>query len=484
MPAPFFRQIRGVFRKAALPLAVKWTMVIGALIALVMSVLGWLLITLQDRVHTAEIEIFGGTIVQQFAHSASEPLLAEDQLALEGLVNRQLKNRNLVGSVVSGIKQLHIAAGTNPEKLPDPSKPYYWTDRSKPNIKRPLVTFSNPILFNKIKAGEAYITLDRAFLDSYRQTIINVIAGATLLLIVIASFLTYGLSRQLARPISRLAEAGQSESSEEPAYSTYTDRRDEIGQVYSHFQRMSTGLLQKQQVEEALARYVSPKVAEKILANLSDTRLANSQIKGSVLFCDIVGFTRMSEHLPPDQVAELLNLYLGNIAEAAQHSHGMVDKFIGDAAMILFGAPDPDPHHATHAVRCACLIVALIDRINRNRHLNHEQPIQVRIGINSGDMLAGNIGIPERLEYTVIGDTVNVASRLCDRAPTSGILISEATASPHAVRNTVDLTLQAPINVKGRKEPVSTLLVNAPKDKFARRLAATVKKIRNSQETA
>jgi adenylate cyclase len=225
---------------------------------------------------------------------------------------------------------------------------------------------------------------------------------------------------------------------------------------------MSAGLLEKRQVEEALSRYVSPIVAEKILANLSQPRLANQEIIGSVLFCDIVGFTELSEDLPPDEVADLLNLYLGAIAQAAQQCKGFVDKFIGDSAMILFGVPEETPDHAARAVRCAWLIQALVHRINQLRKTEAKEPIKLRIAINSGPMLAGNIGIPDRLEYTVVGDTVNLASRLCCLAPADGIMLGETTGAQAEVKEMVELHRQPPIKVRGRRTLVTPAIVGNP----------------------
>jgi adenylate cyclase len=252
------------------------------------------------------------------------------------------------------------------------------------------------------------------------------------------------------------------------------NRQDEIGQVYAHFDRMTAGMLEKRQVEEALSRYVSPVVAEKILSNLSQPRLANQEMEGSVLFCDIVGFTQLSEDLPADEVADLLNLYLGAIAEAAHRCRGVVDKFIGDSAMILFGVPEPDKQHGLQAIRCAWLIQAIVRHINNLRRQEGKEPIMLRIGINSGLMLAGNIGIPDRLEYTVVGDTVNLASRLCSAAPADGIMLSETTAEFPLVGTMVELHRQPALKIRGRKTLVKPSIVGTPSREFGQWLMRTI----------
>ena len=451
-------------RNAPLPIAIKWTISFGALITLVMITLGWILITQQNSMHMREVEEFGKVLVDQLAYSASEPLLADDEFNLQGLISRQTKNRDVVGAAIIGSKDLRVESGAVPRpkagKTSESPLSWSWVDEN--GLQHPVITFASPINFKDVVAGQAQITLDRGFLDHHRRRIIHIIGYATLGLILIAGILSYLLSRHLSLPIKVLAQAGQQREPLSLLSNSNEERRDEIGQIYAHFNRMSAGLLEKHQVEEALSRYVSPVIADKILSNLSHPRLNNQELEGSVMFCDIVGFTELSEDLPPDEVASLLNIYLGAIAEAAQRCRGFVDKFIGDSAMILFGVPNEDPAHAEQAIRCAWLIHALVRHINKVRLHKGEDPIKLRIAVNSGLMLAGNIGIPARLEYTVVGDTVNLASRLCDLAPADGILLGETTAAMPGVSAMVELYSQAPVKIRGRRTLVTPSIAGTP----------------------
>lgn len=453
-----------LFRNSPLPIAIKWTISIGALITLIMITLWWLLTSQQASLHIREVEGFGKVLVEQLAHSASEPLLADDQFNLQGLVRRQTQNRNVLGAAVIKAKGLREDSGIIPQTIPDEhaKTSFIWNWKDENNRKHSAISFVSPIIFRDVVAGQAVITLDREFLDQYQWKTTRIIGYATLGLLLIAGILSYMLSRRLSRPFTVLAQAGHQREPANLISHKHGNRQDEIGQIYAHFDRMSAGLLEKRQVEEALSRYVSPMVAEKILSNLSQPRLANQEIVGSILFCDIVGFTELSEDLPPDEVADLLNLYLGMIAEAAHRCRGFVDKFIGDSAMILFGVPEEDPLHAQKAVRCAWLIQALVRHINQERRDKGEEPIKLRIGINSGTMLAGNIGIPDRLEYTVVGDTVNLASRLCGLAPADGIMMGETTAVLPGVDKIVELRFHPPIKVRGRRTLVTPLIAGTP----------------------
>ncbi|MES9970011.1 MAG: adenylate/guanylate cyclase domain-containing protein [Candidatus Thiodiazotropha sp.] len=472
-----------LFRKAPVPIAIKWTIYIGTLITLVMGVLGWFLITQQTSFHMREVKGFGEVLVEQLAHSASEPLLADDQFNLQGLVSRQTQNEKVVGAAIVPSEKPWITSGSVPHQLPGSEEllPMIWSWRDEDNIRHPAITFFSTIKFRDVTAGHAMITLDRQFLDRNQQRTISIIGYATFGLILIAGILSYVLSKRLSRPITLLAQAGKKPEAGLLVSPMETDRHDEIGQVYAHFDRMSAGLLEKRQVEDALSRYVSPVVAEKILSNLSQPRLANQEMEGSILFCDIVGFTRLSEDLPADEVASLLNLYLGAIADSAHRCRGVVDKFIGDSAMILFGVPEADKEHGQQAIRCAWLIQAMVRHINKKRRQAGKEPIMLRIGINSGTMLAGNIGIPDRLEYTVVGDTVNLASRLCGASPADGIMMSQATAEFPGVAGMVELHKQPTLKIRGKKNLVTPYIAGTPSREFGQWLMRTMAHILNKQ---
>jgi len=155
----------------------------------------------------------------------------------------------------------------------------------------------------------------------------------------------------------------------------------------------------------------------------------------SILFTDIVGFTAFSEQLPASQVAEFLNEHFTLIAECIEAEGGVLDKYIGDAAMAFWGAPELQPDHAERACNAARRIAGAIAEDNSRRRRKGLAPIRIRMGIHSGLALVGNIGAPSRVNYTVIGDTVNIAERLeelCRKLAPANLdsfaLISEETA--------------------------------------------------------
>jgi adenylate cyclase len=228
----------------------------------------------------------------------------------------------------------------------------------------------------------------------------------------------------------------------------------------SSFNDLAEGLLQKKHVENALSRYVSDKVADQILSNLESVELGGERVQGSVLFADIVGFTSMSEDMDPNEVADLLNEYFRHISRLAGVYQGSVDKFIGDCVMLLFGVPVEDQDHCFHAVACSVLLQKLVSRLNQARAEKNQFPVLFRVGVNAGQMLAGNMGSSERMEYTVVGDSVNLAARLCSAGEPGQIIITEDLHARPDVRDRIVAKMHEPMRLRGKSEPINSFIVH------------------------
>lgn len=202
-------------------------------------------------------------------------------------------------------------------------------------------------------------------------------------------------------------------------------------------------------------RYVSGKVIAQILEAPEDLILSGEVKPVTVLFSDIRDFTTRSEGMSPSDLVDSLNEYLAAMVQAIHARQGMIDKFMGDGIMAIFGAPLRDENAAENAVRAAQDMLAELDRLNRRIEQRGQEPIRIGIGIHSGEAVVGNIGSPERMEYTAIGDVVNVASRIegLNKKFNSEILISEDTY--RSIRDTVQTEFLGKESVKGRSRPIA-----------------------------
>jgi adenylate cyclase len=202
----------------------------------------------------------------------------------------------------------------------------------------------------------------------------------------------------------------------------------------------------------ALERFLAPEVVEMVVNNPVGVRLGGVNQKVSVMFADIRGFTPLSERMPPEKIVEILNEYFTRVTDVIFDNGGTLDKYIGDAVMAVFGAPISKGNDALNAVKAAVELQRMVKEMNRDAKARDWPQLEVGIGINTGVVTAGNIGSPRRIDYTVIGDNVNTASRLMSKAEGFEIIISETTAEE--IGKTFALSRLQPLAVKGKAEPV------------------------------
>ena len=209
----------------------------------------------------------------------------------------------------------------------------------------------------------------------------------------------------------------------------------------------------EKRVKSTMARYMDRELADRLLEGGD---LAGTTQEASVLFSDIRDFTGLAERLGARDTVSMLNDYFSEMVDVVQSHRGMLDKYIGDAIMAVFGTPFPGDNDADNAVAAAVEMIAKLRQFNRERTLQGLPPIDIRVGVNTGEVVAGNIGSPKRVDYTVIGDSVNLASRLesANKFYGTNIMISES--SLRALK-TVDQPVRELdwIQVKGRDEPVA-----------------------------
>jgi adenylate cyclase len=168
----------------------------------------------------------------------------------------------------------------------------------------------------------------------------------------------------------------------------------------------------KEKVKSAMGKYMSQDVMQNVVKNIDNLGLGGKKSVVTVLFADIRGFTSMSEKMSAQQVSEILNEYFSEMEPIITKYNGIINKFIGDAIMAVFGEPILDENHAQNAVKCAYEMLNRVEKLRKKWSKVGKPEIEIGIGINTGEVFIGNIGSVNRMEYTVIGDTVNLASRL------------------------------------------------------------------------
>jgi adenylate cyclase len=209
------------------------------------------------------------------------------------------------------------------------------------------------------------------------------------------------------------------------------------------------------QIKDTFSKYVAKQVVEQMVAHPDLVQLGGARRELTLLFSDLAGFTSMSEKLSPEAVAHVINLYLTEMTRIIIAKGGTVDKFIGDAVMAFWGAPLDDPQHARHGVEAAIEMQQAMDRLQPQfAEMGVAGKVGLRIGLHTGPAIVGNMGSDERFDYTALGDTVNLASRLegVNKMYGTRILFSAATAEQ--LGGAISLRPVDKVRVKGKEQPV------------------------------
>jgi len=308
-----------------------------------------------------------------------------------------------------------------------------------------------------LRNGKAAVALQRnleAELAPFRtlEGALLAVGLAGLLLSVLAVF---GIASSLSRPILRLAEdARRLEAGNYTPRPMEPDRRDELGQLSRSFQHMTVGLAERDKVRALLGKVTSPAIAAELTRR--KLLLGGEEKKVTIFFSDLRNFTPLSESLPPGELLEVLNAYLTSMSQIVDNHGGVVDKYIGDALMALFGVPLEMPDQADQALLAALEMRTALTDLNHRLFQPRGYTIGFGIGIHTGMVVAGNVGSPQRYNYTVIGDDVNVASRLQTLTRNSDydadIIVSDAALRESRTKFQTRMLGEA--SVKGKQQPV------------------------------
>ena len=269
--------------------------------------------------------------------------------------------------------------------------------------------------------------------------------------------LTIVISRFYSKPLLRLKDCAQNIANGNYDIRTGITTGDELGVLSDTFNDMAVSLQEKELMYDTFGKVVTPEIRNWLLQG--NTNLGGETVCATVLFCDIRGFTTLSEQINPKQVVSLLNKYFSGMEQCIVKHNGIINKYIGDAIMAIFGVPLANENQALDAYKCCLDMRKKLTELNKELEAENLPQLKFGIGLHTGNVLAGNIGSNSRMEYTVIGDTVNVASRiesLCKEYDCD-LLLSETTVEK--INNSGEAFPQlksiGETQIRGRKTAIS-----------------------------
>jgi adenylate cyclase len=448
-----------------IPIRVKLSIAITAIIWLTILILSFVILARQrDHLYLQTVKT-GKVSLNYFVNNANIPLLNDDILRLNRLIKEATSTEGLLYAIIVDRQQI-IKAHTDQTKIGGPLQAFEDMEAVKRdghvtyfNYKLPsgihVLNLSRPVTFKDKELGVVHVGVSIDFIKNLirRETIFIIILSLLIILLGISIAILLGVS--FSRPIAKLVLATQEIGKGNFQFRINMTRRDEFGDLATAFNFMAKELLNKLLIQKSFGRYVSPEVLDMILLNPEDSWLKGTRSEATILFSDVRDFTYFSETREPERIVGDLNEYFGIATEMILKYGGYVDKFMGDAVLGVFGVPVFHHDHAERAVKAAVAMQKeLLERgkDNRNPFLS-----RIGIGISSGVVVSGNIGSQVKMEYTVIGDSVNVASRL-NRLAGPGEIIVSANIYELA-KNIVSVKSLPPQKIKGKSEPVEVFQI-------------------------
>jgi adenylate cyclase len=483
---------------ARIGLGLKFSFFVGLLLTAILAVITVFIYNQQREALAVEVTQRGAAIARNLANNASEALTTNEELTLfvlakqavqdqlgmdeedmelwqkvvkiikEDMVERKkrdpIKNEGILEAVVVRKKDGVIVSASDVKRKDEIYTP-------APGIRKIQQSGEDDTIVQEFtEKGKAYYDIGVPILAlgkdigevhlKVSQDVISkvVLANAVKVMMITLAALIAGiifsilLVNFIIGPIQALVTGVKSIGEGNYDVAIKLSSNDEIGDLTEAFNSTAKSLKEKELLKGAFSTYVSTKLMEEILKDPTKLSLHGKRVRATVLFTDIRGFTSMSENFEPEQVVSVINEYLTLQTDKVFKWEGLLDKFVGDCVMAVYGIPFPKEDDSLRAVRTAMDIRDSVVKLNAIREKRGQHVVQIGIGVNTGDVVSGNMGSPQKMDYTVIGDNVNLAARLEANAPGGRIFVSESTY--RETMEKIEYTVLDPIMVKGKKDPV------------------------------
>ncbi len=449
----------GFRRRPRIPIWVQLTTTAAVMMATVVLVSSYFILKHQkERLYNQSVMI-GAISLNYFANAARIHLLEGNELKLNSLINDVKAVEGLAYALIidsDGIIRAHsdldrlgnrydpVAPTVSRQELGEVS---FFTYRLPSGAG--ILNLEKPVRFKDKLMGFAHVGVSIDSIETSIRQERDSLLMMTLPVIFAGLIITFVMGFWFSDPLFRLVNATQEIGRGNYRHRIELGRNDEFGDLASAFNRMSEELFRNQLMQKSFGKYVGSQVADMILASPGSAWLKGRLCEATILFADIRGFTSYSEGKDPAALVEELNEYFEIATRVIIENGGYVDKFIGDAVLGVFGVPVYSADHRAKGVVAAIEIQRSLSTVGSEKDLLRS----VGISVHSGVVVAGNIGSASKMEYTVIGDAVNVASRINAMAGSGDTIISKSVYD--GVKALVNVEAMPLQELRGRSEPVA-----------------------------
>lgn len=453
--------LRGRWSNLRIPIRAKLSFAITFIIWLTILILSFVILARQKSSLYEQTVRTGKVSLNYFVGDAAIPLLEDDIVRLNALIKEAASVEGLLYAAIVGRKGIVKAhsdssfiGGNLPslegrgETVREDDLSYF---RARLDTGAHVLVLSRPVSFSGVELGSALVGISLDFIDKQiRKESLNVIV-LSFFIVLLGLLIAIQIGVSFSRPIAQLVLATQEIGKGNFEHRISEIRKDEFGDLAAAFNYMSKELWKKLKMQKSFGSYVSPEILKMIMAHPEEEWLKGRRMRVSLLFTDIRGFTAFSENNEPEEIVEAVNRYFEIATRHIIANGGYVDKFIGDSVLGVFGAPVARDDHAARAVLAA---VAMQEEFTERAKDGYPLLDSVGIGINSGEAVAGDLGSEVKREYSVIGDCVNIASRLNSLASAGQIIISGSTQ--WGAEGAISSRPMGSVKVKGRELEIET----------------------------
>ncbi len=405
-----------------IPLRWRWTLWVGGSVALAVVVFALIMLDLERDAwlesQTSQAEI----MVARLGDELKLPMLSGSIPEIDTIAGSYIKKvPSVLGLTLQYTsKKKHLNYG----RTGKPGLNFSSLPAAGGVVRLPVdgLWFATRVVYAGTTLGFVAVRYSEQAWDTLAARTMRRLLVTAVVVILFSGFGVYWLAARMSQPLEALASAARRVAGADYDVRLPVRGNDEISDAVEQFNRMVAELAHKEEMRTAFGRYLNPKLVEEVFAD-GTTKPDNHRQEVSILFADMVGFASFSESSRTEEVVDVLNLYFELFHHIIDHFGGHVDKYIGDAVMGVFNHPRADPEHPRHAAMAALAMARACARLD----IRHEgRPISFRIGIDCGQVIAGSIGSSRRLDYTVIGDTVNIASRMGALGEGGDVMLTQA----------------------------------------------------------
>ncbi|HIP07782.1 MAG TPA: adenylate/guanylate cyclase domain-containing protein [Mariprofundaceae bacterium] len=406
------------------PIRLRWTLFVGLAVAAAVVLLAGIVLDMERDAWLKSQEAQAEIQVKRLGDELKIPMLAGSSAEVDFIIqnfSQSIPNVTAVyfqdqagkkWSVGTTQDIYHIIAQTT---LPDVAL----------HLSTKQLWFAKKVTYAGSDVGVVAVQYSEDAWESLASELLQRMFFAALFVIVLASLVVYWLAGRMSKPLEELAEAAQFVADGDYDHRLHIRGNDEFTDAATQFNRMMDELQHKEEMRKVLGRYLNPELVSDVFDGEHSSALVNRKQEVTVLFADMVSFTAFSESAETEEVVDVLNQYFEVFHSIIDYFGGHVDKYIGDAVMAVFNHPKEDKKHTRNAVMAGIAMTVACKHLGILR--KDGSKVSFRIGLNRGDVIVGNIGAAERLEYTVIGDAVNVASRMGGLGGADEVVLPKAT---------------------------------------------------------